>query len=308
MHRAEASIKTYGFKTELTTYRAHVGWTQNLFAGGGWRKQPGQGRTNYILPYTNGRGINWGDEVRTYMDEWSTYDIADPRWPGEERFLRTKDGGYKLATFGGNVVDPCEALGVSYAIDPVPSRQDMIFYYCHRMLQTFADGISFDDFFLAPNYNPLGPGYVDDAGQLHAGVNIFGFHDLVKRMAGMQYLWRRPQLVYLHMTNGNVVPMFSFGTMILDHEWRDGGAWTSKDSQERLGLDEDTSLLLAQSTGLQSGCLAVYHDLFHGDPRLSRSALGVALTHEMKFPFYGDLRGVGAQSSSKPLRIRRSRP
>ena len=99
----------------------------------------------------------------------------------------------------------------------------------------------------------------------------------------MQHQMGRRPLVYMHMTNANIVPMLSFGTMILDHEWRDGGDWTNKDSQERLYLDDDTSLLLAQSTGLQSGCLAVYHDLFHGDERLSRSALGVALTHEMKY-------------------------
>ena len=43
------------------------------------------------------------------------------------------------------------------------------------MLETFADGIYFDDYFLTANYNPLGPGYVDDEGSLHAGVNIFGF-------------------------------------------------------------------------------------------------------------------------------------
>ena len=42
--------------------------------------------------HTNARAINWGDEARTFMDEWSTLDIADPRWPGEERFVRAPDG------------------------------------------------------------------------------------------------------------------------------------------------------------------------------------------------------------------------
>jgi hypothetical protein len=159
----------------------------------------------------------------------------------------------------------------------------MVLFYCKRMLETFADGIYFDDYFLSPNDNPLGPGYVDDEGQLHAGVNLYAFHDLTKRFAVMQHQMGKQPVLFIHMTNANVVPMLSFGTMILDHEWRDQGDWLNKDSQERLGLDDDTSLLLAESTGLQSGCLAVYHDLFHGDERLGRSALGVALTHEMKF-------------------------
>ena len=145
----------------------------------------------------------------------------------------------------------------------------MVLSYCKRMLETFADGIYFDNYFLSPNENPLGPGYVDDEGKLHAGVNIYAFHDLAKRVAVMQHRMGKQPVLFIHMTNANIVPMLSFGTMILDHEWRDQGDWVHKDSQERLGLDDDTSLLLAESTGLQSGCLAVYHDLFHGDERLA---------------------------------------
>ena len=158
----------------------------------------------------------------------------------------------------------------------------MVLYDHKRMLETFADGIYFDDYFLVPNYNPLGPGYVDDEGHLHAGVNLFAFHDLAKRVAVMQHQLGRRSMVFLHMTNANIVPMLSFGTLLLDHEWRDQGNCCDQDFQERLSLDEDASLLLAQSTGLQSGCLGIVHNLFHGDPRLMRSALGVALTQEMR--------------------------
>ena len=269
------------FESMLKTYRAHVNWSVNFFAGGRWSPRPASGCTPYVIPYTNGRAINWGEEARTFMDEWSTLDIADPRWPGEERLVRTKEGGYRMASYG-KVMTPNETSGIAYAVDPVPSYQDMILYYHRRMLETFADGIYFDNYFLVPNYSPLGPGYVDDEGNLRPGVNIFGFHDLTKRVAVMEQQMGRRPLVFLHMTNANIVPMLSFGTMILDHEWRDQGAFRSKDFHERLYLDEDASLLLAQSTGLQSGCLSVLHNLFHGDERINRSALGVALTHEMK--------------------------
>ena len=100
---------------------------------------------------------------------------------------------------------------------------------------------------------------------------------------------RRP-LLFIHMTNANLIPLLSFGTIILDHEWRDQGEFKDKDCQERLYLDGDTSLLLAQSTGLQSGCLSVWHNLFHDDERITRSALGVSLTHEIKCGlWYGPL-------------------
>ena len=279
--QADLEAELGPFKPGLATYRAHVNWSFSLFAAANTRPEIGQ--SLYAIPYTNARCAGSGEEVRTFMDEWSTCDIADPRWPGEERFLREKKGGYKLATYGPKIIEPNQAVGVAYAVDPVPSWQDMVLSYCKRMLETFADGIYFDNYFLSPNENPLGPGYVDDEGKLHAGVNIYAFHDLAKRVAVMQHRMGKQPVLFIHMTNANIVPMLSFGTMILDHEWRDQGDWVHKDSQERLGLDDDTSLLLAESTGLQSGCLAVYHDLFHGDERLGRSALGVALTHEMKF-------------------------
>jgi hypothetical protein len=76
--------------------------------------------------------------------------------------------------------------------------------------------------------------------------------------------------------------MLSFGTLLLDHEWRDQGDFRAKDFHERLYLDDDASLLLAQSTGFQSGCIGVVHNLLHGEAQI-RSGLGVSLVHEMKF-------------------------
>ena len=278
------------YQPHLKTYRAHVEWSMNYFSGTQWRRNPEGGRAAWVLPYTNGRAINWGDEARTFMDEWSTIDVADPRWPGEERFVRNRSGGFTLAAYGRSQA-PTNLCGIAYAVDPVPSWQDMVLHYLQKMLGTFADGIYFDDFFLSPNYSPLGPGYVDDEGNPRPGVTIFGFRELVRRLAVMQHREGRPPAIFIHMTNANIVPMLSFGTILLDHEWRDQGAFREKDFHERLDLDEDTALLLAQSTGLQSGCLSIVHDLFHGKPALRRSALGAALTHEMRFGASGDADG-----------------
>jgi hypothetical protein len=277
------------FQPLLDTYRNHVNWSLRFFDKGGWGSQSEKGRTGWVIPYVNARAINWGEEAATFMDEWSTLDIADPRWPGEERFVRAKDGGCRLAAYG-KVSVPGETSGIAYAIDPLPSWQNMVLHYEKRMLETFADGVYYDDYFLSPNFTPTGPGYVDDGGTLRPGVNIFGFRELTKRTAVMQHRLGRRPLVFIHMTNANLVPLLSFGTIILDHEWRDQGAFKELDCQERLYLDGDTSLLLAQSTGLQSGCLSVWHNLFHGDERLTRSALGVSLTHEIKCGlWYGKL-------------------
>ena len=270
------------YQPYLKTYRDHVNWSLDFFRDGVWQQHPERGNTAYVFAFTNARGATWTDETRTFLDEWSTIDIADPHWPGQERFLREGDGRYALATFGNQIIAPHETDGISYAVDPVPSNQDMVLYYVRRMLETFTDGIYRDDYFSVANYNPLGPGYVGDDGTPHPGVNIFGFHDLSKRIAVMQHQMGRRPLILTHMTNTNVVPMLSFSTLILDHEWRDGGDYATQDAQERLHLDEDTALLLAQSTGLQSGCLSICCPLFHGE-RLVRSIWGVSLTHEMRY-------------------------
>lgn len=268
------------FAPHLATYRAHIDWSNHFLRDDAWRRTSPASQTRYVIPYTNARAINWGEEARVFMDEWSTIDIADPRWPGEERFLRGIRGGHHLAAYG-KVGVPDDATGIAYAVDPVPSWQDMLLHYHKRMLDTFADGIYFDDYFLVPNYSPLGPGYIDDQGNLRPGVNIFAFHDLTKRVAVMQHQSGRRPLIFLHMTNANIVPILSFGTMLLDHEWRDQGEFREKDFHDRLHLDDDSSLLLAQSTGLQSGCVGVVLNLLRGEPQV-RSALGAALVHEMK--------------------------
>lgn len=273
----------------LVTYRNHVNWSLRFLDKGAWGSRPDKRRTGWVIPYTNARAVNWGEEAETFMDEWSTIDIVDPRWTGEERFVRGKDGVCRLAAYG-KVSVPSAAMGVAYASDPAPSWQNMALHYQKRMLETFADGVYYDDYFLSPNYSPDGPGYVDDDGVVRPGVNIFAFRELTRRTAVMQYRMGRRPLVFIHMTNANLVPLLSFATILLDHEWRDRGDFKDRDCHERLYLDDDTDLLLAQSTGLQSGCLSVWHNLFHGDERITRSALGVALTHEIKCGlWYGKL-------------------
>lgn len=245
---------------------------------------PATRKYNYLIPYLNARGINWAEEAETYLDEWSMYDIADPRWEQDVvkatnlRFTRERAATYT----------PLSAIW--YETDPVGSKVDMMLYYHQKMLQTFADGIYWDNFFFKANYNTVpGPGYVGDDGKLHAGVCLFEFRDLVKRYMTMQYKMGMRPICYIHMTNVNIIPMLSFGAINLDWEWRDQGNYATMDLQDRLGVDEDTGLILAMSTGLQSGNISVGIDRFRptdNDPVkrawLLRTMLAVCMTHEMK--------------------------
>jgi hypothetical protein len=70
---------------------------------------------------------------------------------------------------------------------------------------------------------------------------------------------------YIHMTNVNMIPLLSWGSVNLDWEWRDQGGQQMQDVQTRnqIGCDDsgqhcnDTSFILAQTAGLQSGNIPI---------------------------------------------------
>ncbi len=227
----------------------------------------------YVIPYTNPRGVD-GETPgfhTTYLDEWLAGDIADPAWHQRATSQRprrthpTHPGGWNW-----------------YEVEPVPSRIDSLLFYHKKMLETFADGIYWDNFFLQPNYAPAetgGPGYVDDDGRPRAGVNLMGFRDLVRRTATMMHVMGKRPLTYIHMTNVNIVPMLSFGTANLDWEWRMWGGDKDKEVQDRIRLDE----IQTQSLGLQSGNLsvAIYGVTLQG-AWLFRTLIAACLPHEIR--------------------------
>lgn len=230
-------------------------------------------QVRYVIPYTNARGCSRENPgfADTYLDEWQRADVADPGWEKSERVTRQSRKG-----------------AVWYDAEPVDSFVDMALHYHKKMYETFADGVYWDNFFLKPCFVPAeagGPAYVDDEGALRPGVNLMAFRDLVKRNAVMMHVMGKRPLSYIHMTNVNVPPILSFGTVNLDWEWRDQGGLARADMQDRLGADADTALILAQSLGLQSGNVSVAINRTHDATRewQTRTTLAVCLPHEIKF-------------------------
>ena len=78
-----------------------------------------------------------------------------------------------------------------------------------------------DDAFLHASYvpAPAGPAYVDDAGKLRAGVNIWAWREFFRRSATMQHTLEsragEPTVLYAHMTNVNMVPWLSWASINL---------------------------------------------------------------------------------------------
>lgn len=234
---------------------------------------PDMKKFKVVIPYTNPRGLSKENRgfATTYLDEWQRADIADPRWDKADRVTRQSKNN-----------------AVWYDIEPVPSFVDMALFYHKKMYETFSDGIYWDNFFLKPCYVPAeagGPAYVDDEGRLRPGVNLMAFRNLVKRNAALMHRLGKRPLSFIHMTNVNIIPMLSFGTLQLDWEWRDQGSYANKDLQDRLGADRDTALILAQSLGLQAGNINVAINRFESAKNpdwLMRTVLAVCVPHEIK--------------------------
>ena len=82
--------------------------------------------------------------------------IADPRWPGEERFRATVRGWIELLRQAGDAANS----GVAYAVDPA-LWQDLVFitggcstHSPTALLRRFS----------RTELQPFGPGYIDDQG------------------------------------------------------------------------------------------------------------------------------------------------
>jgi len=239
---------------------------------------PATTKFHFVIPYTNARGAS-GETMEflsTYLDEWLQGDIVDPAWSGRSTFERPRRA---ITGFPG--------WASWYQVEPVPSRIDMLLFYHKKMLETFADGIYWDNWFLQPNFAPAeagGPGYVDDNGRLRAGVNLMGFRQLVKRTATMMHVMGKRPMTYIHMTNVNIVPMLSFGTLNLDWEWRDQGAMGTRDLQDRIRLDE----ILAHHLGIQAGNvpIGITGNILKGPKEvrewLHRTGMAVSFPHEIR--------------------------
>jgi hypothetical protein len=238
-------------------FRAHVnaGFHTSSTAtwAKGWR----------LFGYTNARGVGFrAPEFATFQDEWLRY-----AWFGRDW-------------------DPKGDVG--YDLSPSESFVDYAVWYYRKMVQTWADGVYWDNTFLSAHYDPVvGNAWLDEKGDVHPGLGLFHLRELIKRTAIM--LWqegrtadpqRLPFISLSHMTNTTIVPILSFGNCTMDWEWKYG----YDDFQDRFAAD----LTVAETLGRQVGAWGTILGGGHPDPkdprtpRVWRSRLGVCLVHEIQ--------------------------
>ncbi len=176
-----------------------------------------------LVPYLNPRAthLRW-PEYQVFMDEWF---CSEYRANNEDDYNNT----------------------------PTKSYQDFLLACCEKLVDEGLDGIYYDN--IRDWHNPnqvVGPAYTMKNGKVQPYFDIFDMRALIKRTAimlskkGHTIFDGRPMLV-LHMTNTNLLPFTSLGSVCLDLEDKYG----SMDFQERFTED----YLTICTSGLQSGAI-----------------------------------------------------
>lgn len=224
-------------------------------AGYGYRKVAESG-TDPVVVYTNPRGVRFDTpEGRTFLNEWCRLTYPKREWP---------EGG-----------------AVWYDANLAESFQDYCVWHYHRMLETFVDGIYWDDTFLQSTCIPAGTdAFRLPADGIRPAVGLWAMRDLIRRTAVLDQEMGRPARNMLHTTNAAVAPVLAFGQMLLTWEDQKG----DKDFQDR----HSREYLRAESIGRQHGMVPFGMVLADTkDPAkqawIQRTAAGVALVHELRF-------------------------
>jgi hypothetical protein len=187
-----------------------------------WSAAAGKG-TKWIIPYTNLRGeISSTLDYNVYQDEWRFNNIPDWRQ-----------------------VEPTKG-SLDFIMTPVRSRQDYLLWNYREILQHGFDGIYWDNICIYDNENPVtGNAYRRADGSWQTDTDIWLLRELTKRTAVMFHELGKPNLTMPHMTNANLVPVFSWTAISLDWEWRYG----TLDFQDRFTRDYIRATSLDRNTG-----------------------------------------------------------
>ena len=179
--------------------------------------------SKYIVPYLNPRATHFRwPSYRVFMDEWF---CSEYRAFNEDAYNTT----------------PCK------------SYQDYVMYLNNKLLDEGLDGIYYDNIRDWNNPNIVtGPAYVLPGGKIQPYFDIFDMRELIKRTAVLLYKKGRTifdgrPLLYLHMTNTNLIPFTSLCGITLECEAHYG----SDDFQNRFSED----YLKCSVIGAQSGAI-----------------------------------------------------
>ena len=136
-------------------------------------------------------------------------------------------------------------VGVADRIFPTERTIDYLLWSYDQQLKAGVDGVYIDEVYVQSQTNPELSLVRDYKNRVIPETCVLPMRELVKRIAYLLDSHKRPErLLIIHMTNTNIVPVFSFGTICLDWEYH-----IETNMEDYITMEHAR----AHSTGLQTG-------------------------------------------------------
>lgn len=217
------------------------------------------------LPYTCGNEYVYGDPefkaVATELDR-----ELNPGYNNWETSLSRRTGGMDNDDYMSR-----HTLWNKYRVD------FMIWRMYHLMKNLPVDGVYLDNSYVQYSDNPLtvDQGFFKEDGSLQARFNILAERDFLKRVAVMNYLYKKrfPGIV-VHCT-GSMLPSFAFADLAID------GEMDIADTHYEIFYPAWNEIMLAADWGLIPGRLTMLNGKVN--PRKNAALFSMFKLYDMKF-------------------------
>ena len=205
-------------------------------------------------------------EYHVFQDEWSRTRLAEKNYASVDIYR----------TSGGREINP--DAPVNYC----RSYQD---YGLAQMNEWMKRGVSmyWDNTYLRSSTNPwTSAAYRTKDGRIQPASTLWNQRQYMQRTWNLMNHWRRqgvprPLEFVAHMTNTNLLPLFSWSTCNYDIEMSQSVYANAFPDTYQPGEPYTPEFLLAESTGLQVGAYPyLVHSIFAGQCKLPDEALGPA--------------------------------
>ncbi len=204
-------------------------------------------------------------EYHVFQDEWSRVRLPEKQYGSVDIYRKS----------GGREINPNAPTNYSR------SYQD---YALALMDEWMKRGVSmyWDNTYLKVSTNPWTSGaYMTADGRIQPATTMWNQRQYMERTWKLMNTWRRrgvprPLEFVSHMTNANLLPLFSWSTCNYDIEMSQSVYANAFPESYQAGEPYRPEFLLAESTGLQVGAYPyIVHNLFIGQSNLPEEALGM---------------------------------
>ena len=233
----------------------------------------------YIKKYGNGPEINWSANARKSQAAIPYTNIrgeitSTPEWVVYQNEWQKSSYPARQTVVG-------QGGGIDFSTIATPSRRDFFLYYYREFLTNGFDGIYWDNIYISANENPItSDGYLRADGAYQPGCDIWEIREVAKRTAVLAHEVGKVNVNMPHMTNAQLVPVFTWTGFGLDWEWKYGAA----DFQDRFKTDYIRAATIGQRCGLVTVVLDGIREV--PDPKtipwIQRTRIAVCVPHELK--------------------------